>query len=237
MAVRPRGAGAPGRRRPAVLASRRSLEREGVFSWLMLAPPRALPARVRRLPVLLRHLPEPSGPAGGQAGRVRRARQLRHALRTTRCSGRSSRNTFIYTVGRDACSRCSGGLGMALVMNQNFRCKNLDARAAAAAVHRAHRASTIAWHVDPRPRLQRGQLAAGARPAWPISRARPGSATPTWRCSRSSSSTPGAACRSTASPCSPACRPSRPSSTRRRPSTAPAAAQRFRYVTLPLSSR
>ena len=39
---------------------------------------------------------------------------------------------------------------------------------------------------------------------------------------RSSSSTPGAACRSTASPCSPGSRRSRPISTRPRPSTAPA---------------
>ena len=58
----------------------RWLEREGVFSWLMLAPPVALPARVRRLSVLLRHLAQPAGPAGGQAGRVRRPRQLRHRL-------------------------------------------------------------------------------------------------------------------------------------------------------------
>ena len=45
--------------------------------------------------------------------------------------------------------------------------------------------------------------------------------TATGRCGARSRSTPGAACRFSPSPCSPACRPSAPTCTRRPPSTAP----------------
>ena len=48
------------RRRAGVLACDAGLEREGVFSWLMVAPPVALPGGAGRLSVLLRHLAQPA---------------------------------------------------------------------------------------------------------------------------------------------------------------------------------
>ena len=81
--------------RPPLRARGAGLEREGVFSWLMVAPPVAVPGGAGRLSVLLRHLAQPAGPAGRQARHVRRPGQFHHRLRTTRCSGRWRSNTFI----------------------------------------------------------------------------------------------------------------------------------------------
>ena len=88
--------------------------------------------------------------------------------------------------------------------------------------------------VDVQLALQRGELDGHrASGSW-IRRARTGSArgTTPWR--RSSSSTSGAACRSSPSPSWPGSSPSRRSSTRRPRPTAPAPMPRFWHITLPL---
>ena len=61
-----------------------------------------------------------------------------------------------------------GGLALALVMNQDFRFKNLTRALLLLPFIVPTVLSTIAWHVDPRSRLQRGQLGRWCNRASPI---------------------------------------------------------------------
>ncbi len=101
---------------------------------------RPLSPRVRRVPVLLRYLPEPAAPAGGPARRVRGAGQLRLALARERCSGRS-RGTPSSTSPSRRCSSSSAGLAMALIVNQSFRGRGIVRAFLLLPIHRAHRAT------------------------------------------------------------------------------------------------
>ena len=77
-------------RSPAGRSSLRGLlEREGRVLLAHAGARRPLPARVRRLPVLLRHLPEPARPAGRQPGHLRRAWPTSSPSPTMPSSGRS----------------------------------------------------------------------------------------------------------------------------------------------------
>ena len=76
-----------------------------------------------------------------------------------------------------------GGLGLALVMNQDFRFKNLIRAVMLLPFIVPTVLSTIAWMWILDPVVQRDQLVPGALRASPIP-ARPGSAIRTWRCSR-----------------------------------------------------
>src|SRR5712691_8799223 len=120
--------GPASRARPAPAASRSFarrdlLEREGVFSWLMLAP---------GVPFLLAFVAYPllygiflslqdrrvasAGTFVGLANFV--------TLAQDPVFWQVTRNTFIYTIAATAL-KMVGGLGMALVMHQQFRGKNL----------------------------------------------------------------------------------------------------------------
>ena len=66
-------------------------------------------------------------------------------------------NTFVYTFFATVL-KMVGGLGLALVMNQDFRFKNTIRAADAAAVHRADGAVDHRLDVDPRSRLRTGEL-------------------------------------------------------------------------------
>ena len=155
---------------------------------------------------------------GRRAGRVRRPRQFRSASGTTPIFHSAVYNTFLYTVVDDGLQAGARAVARAAAQPA-LQGQGARARLHPAAVHHPDGAVDLRLEMDVRPDLQRPQL--GAVPARPDQRARStGSATPTWRCARSSSSTSGAACRSSPSACSPGCRPSAPSCTRRRRSTA-----------------
>ena len=103
--------------------------------------------------------------------------------RTTRCSGRSCANTFIYTAVATVL-KMVGGLGLALAMNQHFRFKNIIRALLLLPFIVPTVLSTVAWMwmLDPAFSVfNRLLIALGCR-----SRGRPGSATRIWRCSRSS---------------------------------------------------
>ena len=65
------------------------LDRESVFSWLMMAPPLLFLAALVGYPFCLRHPVEPAGPAGRACRHVCRAEELHRPISTTRSSGRS----------------------------------------------------------------------------------------------------------------------------------------------------
>ena len=92
-----------------------------------------------------------------------------------------AQNTFVYTFAATAL-KMVGGLGLALVMNQDFRFKNSIRAIMLLPFIVPTVLSTIAWMwiLDPSFSVVNWFLPLGHRQ----SRARPGSATQAWRCSR-----------------------------------------------------
>ena len=92
-------------------------------------------------------------------------------------------NTFVYTIAATLL-KMVGGLGLALAMNQHFRMKNLVRALLLLPFIVPTVLSTVAWMwmLDPAFSVVNrcGSASACGRPA------RPGSATRSWRCSRSS---------------------------------------------------
>ena len=100
------------------------LDRESVFSWLMMAPPLLFLAALVGYPFCLRHPAQPAGPAG-------RARRPSSSVSRTSSTDfhdpifwQVAVNTFVYTVAATLL-KMVGGLGLALAMNQQFPLKNL----------------------------------------------------------------------------------------------------------------
>ena len=93
-------------------------------------------------------------------------------------------NTFVYTIVATLL-KMVGGLGLALAMNQHFRMKNLVRALLLLPFIVPTVLSTVAWlwMLDPAFSVV-NRLLIGARRG--RSRAHPGSAIRTWRCSRSS---------------------------------------------------
>jgi len=115
--------------RPAPLAGRaasgrgRLLEREGIFSWVMLAPGVLFLLAFVAYPffygIFLSFQDRRVASTGTFVGLANFA-----ALAHDPVFWQVTRNTFIYTIAATAL-KMVGGLGMALVMNQQFRGKNL----------------------------------------------------------------------------------------------------------------
>ena len=93
-----------------------------------------------------------------------------------------AQNTFVYTFAATSL-KMAGGLALALVMNQDFRFKNLIRAIMLLPFIVPTVLSTIAWMWILDPVIQRGELVPGRTGASPI-RVRPGSAIRIWRCSR-----------------------------------------------------
>ncbi len=99
------------------------LDREGVFSWLMMAPPLLFLAALVGYPflygILLSLQDRPVAHVGTFVGFKNFATDLRDPI-----FWQVAGNTFIYTAVATLL-KMVGGLGLALAMNQNFRMKNL----------------------------------------------------------------------------------------------------------------
>jgi len=108
-------------RRPASLAA--WLDREAVFSWLMMAAPMLFLAAFVGYPfvygILLSLEDRPIAHAGTFIGLKNFARDFNDPI-----FWRVASNTFIYTIIATLL-KMVGGLGLAVAMNQNFRMKNL----------------------------------------------------------------------------------------------------------------
>src|SRR5437016_4412070 len=111
------------RRRRATFSLGRWLEREGVFSWLMVAPPIAFLVALVGYPffygiwISLQNRPvAQSGVFIGVDNFVANWHDSVFRLVVI--------NTFVYTIAATIL-KMVGGLGLALVMNQDFRFKNL----------------------------------------------------------------------------------------------------------------
>src|SRR5438093_6812477 len=133
----------------------------GRFQLAHAGARRAVPARVRRLSILLRHLPEPGRPPGRQRGRVRRPRQLPHAGQRRRVLAGGPQHLHVRVRHHDpeAGRRPGDGAGHQPAVPRPQPGPGLPA----AAVHRADGALDGGLDVDPRSDLQRRELAAGAR--------------------------------------------------------------------------
>src|SRR3977135_1189642 len=109
------------RRRPASLAA--WLDRESVFSWLMMTAPILFLAAVVGSPfvygILLSLQDRPIAKPGTFVGLQNFVRDFNDPI-----FWRVAVNTFVYT-GVATLLKMVGGLGLALAMNQNFRMKNL----------------------------------------------------------------------------------------------------------------
>src|SRR6201987_4195355 len=99
------------------------LDRQSVFSWLMMAPPLAFLAALVGYPffygILLSLQDRPVAHAGTFVGLKNFATDLHDAI-----FWQVAINTFVYT-GVATLLKMVGGLGLALAMNQHFRMKNL----------------------------------------------------------------------------------------------------------------
>ena len=99
------------------------LDRESVFSWLLLAPPLLFLAAFVGYPfcygIVLSLQDRPVAQPGVFVGLKNFATDLRDPV-----FWRVASNTFIYT-GIATLLKALGGLGLALAMNQQFRMKNL----------------------------------------------------------------------------------------------------------------
>ncbi len=113
----------PAARRQGSSALRRWTEREGVFSWLMITPPLVFLAALVGYPFVFgiwlslenRVVARP----GTFIGLANFATDLHDPV-----FWQVVQNTFVYT-GAATLLKMVGGLGLALVMNQSFRLKNL----------------------------------------------------------------------------------------------------------------
>jgi multiple sugar transport system permease protein len=110
------------RPRPA-FSLRRWTEREGVFSWLMVIPPALFLAALVGYPFIygiwLSLEDRPVAKAGVFVGLANFVTNLHDPV-----FWRVAQNTFLYTFAATAL-KMVGGLALALVMNQEFRFKNL----------------------------------------------------------------------------------------------------------------
>ena len=110
------------RRRPAPSLGR-ILEREGVFSWLMVAPPVAFLAALVGYPffygIWLSLLDRPVAKPGHFIGLQNFVLDWHDPV-----FWQVVVNTFVYTIAATIL-KMAGGLGLALVMNQHFPLKNL----------------------------------------------------------------------------------------------------------------
>jgi len=110
------------RRRPA-FSLRRWTEREGVFSWLMVIPPALFLAALVGYPfgygIWLSLEDRPVAKAGTFVGLANFVTNLHDPV-----FWRVAQNTFVYTFSATAL-KMAGGLALALVMNQEFKFKNL----------------------------------------------------------------------------------------------------------------
>jgi multiple sugar transport system permease protein len=108
-------------RQPASLAA--WLDREGVFSWLMMAPPILFLAALVGYPfcygILLSLQDRPVAHPGVFVGLQNFQREFNDPV-----FWRVVFNTFLYTVAATLL-KMVGGLALALAMNQDFACKNL----------------------------------------------------------------------------------------------------------------
>jgi multiple sugar transport system permease protein len=123
MAVRPASVARPAPLASRAIARRRVLEREGVFSWLMLAPGVLFLLAFVAYPffygIFLSLQERRVASPGTFVGLANFATQLQDAV-----FWQVTRNTFIYTIVATIL-KMVGGLAMALVMNQYFRGRNL----------------------------------------------------------------------------------------------------------------
>jgi multiple sugar transport system permease protein len=107
----------------STLKTRPWLDRESVFSWLMLAPPLLFLAALVGYPfcygILLSLQDRPVAQPGVFVGLKNFATDLKDPV-----FWRVASNTFVYT-GIATLLKAVGGLGLALAMNQQFRMKNL----------------------------------------------------------------------------------------------------------------
>jgi multiple sugar transport system permease protein len=107
----------------STLKTRPWLDRESVFSWLMLAPPLLFLATLVGYPfcygILLSLQDRPVAQPGVFVGLKNFATDLKDPV-----FWRVASNTFVYT-GIATLLKAVGGLGLALAMNQQFRMKNL----------------------------------------------------------------------------------------------------------------
>jgi multiple sugar transport system permease protein len=110
------------RRRPS-FSVRRWTEREGVFSWLMVIPPALFLAALVGYPfvygIWLSLQDRPVARAGEFVGLANFITNFHDPV-----FWRVAQNTFVYTFAATAL-KMAGGLALALVMNQEFKFKNL----------------------------------------------------------------------------------------------------------------
>jgi len=133
----------PAARRQRSSAFRRWTEREGVFSWLMITPPLVFLAALVGYPFVFgiwlslenRVVARP----GSFVGLANFATDLHDPV-----FWQVVQNTFVYT-GAATLLKMVGGLGLALVMNQSFRFKNLVRAAILLPFIVPTVLSTIAW--------------------------------------------------------------------------------------------
>ncbi len=110
------------RRRPAFSLGR-WLEREGVFSWLMVAPPVAFLVALVGYPFFYGIWISLQNRPVAQAGEFIGLDNFIHAWHDP-IFRQVVLNTFVYTIAATLL-KMVGGLGLALVMNQEFRFRNL----------------------------------------------------------------------------------------------------------------
>jgi multiple sugar transport system permease protein len=123
MAVGPASVARPARLAGRATTRRSLLEREGVFSWVMLAPGVLFLLAFVAYPFLygifLSMQERRVASAGTFVGFANFAEQARDAV-----FWQVTRTTFVYTIGATLL-KMVGGLAMALVINQSFRGRNL----------------------------------------------------------------------------------------------------------------
>jgi multiple sugar transport system permease protein len=193
-------------------------DREATFSWLMMALPLSFLLALVGYPfvygIYLSLENRPVAQPGVFVGLQNFIADARDPV-----FWQVTRNTVVYT-GVATVLKMVGGLALALIINQSFRTKNLIRAALLLPFIVPTVLSTVAWMwmLDPAFSVVNWLIVrAGLAERGPSC-----SATRPWRWPRSSSSTRGAACRSTPSPCWRACRRFRSISMRLQRSTAPA---------------
>ena len=231
MAVRPAPLARPAPVVGRPLSLRGVIEREGVFSWLMLAPGVLFLLAFVAYPffygIYLSLQDRPVARTGVFVGLANFATLARDAV-----FWQVTRNMFVYTIVTTVL-KIGGRARHGPRHEPALPRQEPGARLPAPALHRAHRAQHDRLDVDPRSDLQRDQLA--ARPRRRSSRAGSrGSATRRWPWCRSSSSTRGAACPSTASRSWPGLQTISPDLYEAAAIDGATTRQRFRHVTLPI---
>ena len=135
---------------------RRWTEREDVFSWLMIIPPVLFLLLLVGYPLIygvwLSLENRPVARAGTFVGLANFVADARDPV-----FWQVVQNTFVYTFFATVL-KMVGGLGLALVMNQDFKFKNTVRALDAAAVYRADGVVEHRLDVDPRSGLRAGEL-------------------------------------------------------------------------------